>query len=87
MNRDQMTELLGQEETLGRPYLELLPKGKALYASGPDGTELRGQLLPLIVDALKADEISEGKVRDIAKQLTLSRSETETLLSLGNSNS
>lgn len=85
MNRDRMTELLAQEDSLGRPYLELLPKGKMLYDSDPDGTELRGQILPLIVDALKADQISEGKARDLAKQLMLSRPETDTLLSLGNS--
>lgn len=85
MNRDRMTELLAQEDSLGRPYLELLPKGKMLYGSDPDGTDLRGQILPLIVEALKADEISEGKARDLAKQLMLSRPETEILLSLGNS--
>lgn len=83
MNREELTTLLAQEETLGRPYLELLPKGKSLYAAEKDGRELRGQILPLILDALKADEITEGKVRDIAKRLQLTRTETDTLLTLG----
>ena len=87
MNRDEMTSLLAQEEALGRPYLELLPKGKSLYAAEQDGRQLRGQIIPLLLEALKADEITEGKVRDLAKRLSLSRAETETLLTLGESTS
>lgn len=84
-NRDELTRLLGEEEALAKPFLLLLPKGKALYQAEQDGRELRGQILPLLLEALKADEITEGKVRDIAKRLSLSRSETETLLTLGES--
>ncbi len=83
VNRDEMTTLLALEDTRGRPYLELLPKGKSLYNSEPDGHELVEQLVPLIIDALKAEEISESKARSIAKTLGLHRSDIETVLALG----
>lgn len=83
VNRDQLTILLEQETKLGRPYLELFPKGKSLYNPEPDGHELMEQLLPLLIDALKADEITEAKARAIGKTLGLHRSDIETILTLG----
>lgn len=83
VNRDQLTKLLNQEDTHGRPYLELLPKGRALYRADSDGHELVEQLIPLLIDALKAEEISDSKARSIAKTLGLSRADVETVLALG----
>lgn len=83
VNRDQLNKLLDQEDTLGRPYLELFPKGKSLYQSESDGHELIEQLIPLIIDALKSEEISEGKARAVAKSLGLSRADIDTVLALG----
>jgi Zn-dependent peptidase ImmA (M78 family)/transcriptional regulator with XRE-family HTH domain len=85
MNRDGLKLLLEQEETLAKPFLSMLPKGRTLYGTEPDGRELRGQILPLLLEALKADEITEGKARDIARKLRLSRADTETLLTIGDS--
>lgn len=83
VNREELNKLLSQEESLGRPYLELLPKGKALYQSDPDGHELVEQLIPLVIEALKAEEISESKARAISKSLRLSRADIDTVLALG----
>lgn len=82
-NRDQLTKLLEDEERFGRPYLDLLPKGRMLYKSDSDGHELEEQLVPLIIDALRAEEISESKARSIAKTLGLGRDKIDTILALG----
>lgn len=83
VNREELTTLLQQEAEFGRPYLELLPKGRSLYQSEPDHLELVEQLIPLLIDALKAEEISESKARSISVTLGLDRKQIETILSLG----
>jgi Zn-dependent peptidase ImmA (M78 family)/DNA-binding XRE family transcriptional regulator len=83
INREQLSKLLDDEEHFGKRYLELLPKGGSLYKSDPEGRELEQQMVPLIIDALRADEISEAKARAIAKSLGLARDKIETLLALG----
>lgn len=83
VDRSELTKLLAEEETRAKPLLFLLPKGKALYQSDLDGREIRGQIIPLVLEALTTKEISDAKARDIARRLSLSRAETETLLHLG----
>lgn len=83
VNRDELNRLLAEEETLGKPYLELLPKGRSLYATNTSEQKLVEQLIPLIVDALKMEAISEAKAREISKWLKLEDQQIDTVLILG----
>ena len=69
----EATALLGQKDTGNRYMRELAFENlfEAGKISDPPEQELRGQLVRLAVEAFRQEEISRGRLIEIAKKLAL----------------
>jgi Zn-dependent peptidase ImmA (M78 family)/transcriptional regulator with XRE-family HTH domain len=79
VNRDELNTLLEKQEA-ARIYLKIIGRLKEVAGKpSPADREITSQLLPLVLEAYRREEISKGKLLDLSKQLGIKGSELATL--------